>query len=79
MRKKMMKRFTGWWESLDVDVVVRKKEIVLELMVCFLGGLVIGLFLSPRKNVSIGSHNASDNVDSVNTKGEVEESKKKEH
>ena len=28
---------------------------------CALAGVVVGLFLSPRKNVTIGSHNASNN------------------
>lgn len=68
MKNKLVKKFMEWWESLDTDVIVRKKEIVLELLVCFLGGLVIGLLTSPRKNVSIGCHNASDNVDSINTR-----------
>lgn len=68
MRKRIAKKITEWWESLDTDVIVRKKEIVLELLVCFLGGLVIGIMASPRKKVSIGCHNGSDNVDSINTR-----------
>ena len=68
MFKKFMKKSADWWESLDTDVIVRKKEIVLELLVCFLGGILIGIMTCPRKNLSIGCHNGSDNVDSNNTR-----------
>lgn len=68
MKKRIVKKFTEWWESLETEIIVNKKEIVLELLVCFLGGLVIGIMTSPRKNVSIGCHNGSDNVDSINTR-----------
>lgn len=68
MKKRIVKKFTEWWESLETEIIVRKKEVVLELLVCFLGGLVIGIMTSPRKNVSIGCHNGSDNVDSINTR-----------
>lgn len=51
----------SFWDSLDVNVVVNKRELVLGLTTCVLSGLVVGMLVSPKKNVTIGSHNGCNN------------------
>ena len=38
---------------------MNQRELVLGLTVCALAGVVTGIALSPRKNVSIGSNNGN--------------------
>ena len=53
------------WElfkiSLTEEKTMNKKEWILILAVCVLGGIVLGMLLSPRKNITIGSNNANNN------------------
>ena len=57
MTEKIAKR----WNALDKRIIVNQRELVLGVAACALAGVVVGLFLSPRKNVTIGSHNAGNN------------------
>lgn len=41
-----------------------KREWILLTVLCFLLGMVIGLWTSPRKNTVIGSNNGNNNVGS---------------
>lgn len=36
-----------------------RREFLLTLAVCILGGMVFGMFFSPRKNMVIGSNNGN--------------------
>lgn len=51
------------WEvfkaSLADEKSMSKKEFLLTLAVCVLGGVVFGLLFSPRKVTMIGSHNGN--------------------
>lgn len=51
------------WNELKVTLTettqMSKKEFVLSLMVCFLGGIVLGILFSPKKTSVIGSHNGN--------------------
>ena len=49
------------WKALDKRIIVNQRELVLGVAACALAGMLVGIFLSPRKNVTIGSHNASNN------------------
>ena len=53
------------WEifktSLAETKVMTKKEFLLVVAICVLGGLVVGMLTSPRKNVTIGSNNGNNN------------------
>ncbi len=53
------------WElfkvSLTEEKTMSKKEWLLVLAVCVLLGMVFGMLLSPRKNMTIASHNGSNN------------------
>jgi len=47
--------------SLTETKVMTKKEFLLVVTVCVLGGIVVGMLTSPRKNVTIGSNNGNNN------------------
>ena len=51
-----MKRLKEYLDSLDNVVMVNGKLIFFELITAFLGGLVLGLLISPKKNIRIGSN-----------------------
>ena len=57
----MTEKITKCWNSLDKRIIVNQRELVLGVAACALAGVVLGLFLSPRKNVTIGSNNGSHN------------------
>ncbi len=59
MMKKIKWNLLSWWEGMDVETVVRKRELFLEITVCILAGIVVGLLFSPRKSITIGSNNSS--------------------
>ena len=57
----MTEKIVKCWNSLDRRIIVNQRELALGVAACALAGVVVGIFLSPRKNVTIGSHNASNN------------------
>ena len=57
----MTQKVKVFWKSLDRRIIVSQRELVLGLAVCTLAGVVTGIALSPRKNVTIGSNNGSNN------------------
>ena len=58
----MCKKLEKIWNSLDRTILVNKRELVLGLTVCTLAGVLAGILLSPRKTVTIGSHNGNNNT-----------------
>lgn len=57
----MTEKIAKCWNALDKRIIVNQRELVLGVAACALAGVVVGLFLSPRKNVTIGSNNGSHN------------------
>ena len=55
----MCKKLEEFWNSLDRAVVVNKRELVLGVTACTLAGVLMGMLLSPRKTVTIGSNNGN--------------------
>lgn len=53
------------WElykvSLTEEKIMSKKEWLLAIAVCALLGIVLGMLISPRKTMTIASHNGSNN------------------
>ena len=51
------------WEefrvSLSDTTSMSKREFLLTVAVCILGGIVFGIFCSPRKSTVIGSNNGN--------------------
>ena len=57
----MLEKLQKAWKALDRNVTVNKRELVLGISACTLAGVVLGVFLSPRKTTTIGSNNGSNN------------------
>ena len=55
----MTEKIKACWKSLDRRIIVNQRELVLGLAVCTLAGIVTGIMLSPKKNVTIGSNNGN--------------------
>ena len=73
----MCKKLEKFWNSLDRAILVNKRELVLGIAACTLAGVVAGILLSPRKTVTIGSHNGNNstgNSTGLTTGDEPEES-----
>lgn len=53
------------WEiyktTLEESKTMSKKEFLLIITVCVLGGMVLGMLFSPRKHTTIGSNNGNNN------------------
>ena len=58
----MCKKLEKFWNSLDRAILVNKRELVLGVAACTLAGVLAGILLSPRKTVTIGSHNGNNNT-----------------
>ena len=54
----MTEKIKACWKSLDRRIIVNQRELVLGLAICTLAGIVTGIMLSPKKNVTIGSNNS---------------------
>ena len=59
--------------SLDEDITLSKRLHILELAVALLAGLVIGMLISPRRNMTIASNNNISSNDEEDKKDENED------
>ncbi len=50
--KKLGEKAADIRRAADEEIVISKKVQTLEILVALLGGIVLGMFLSPRKKVS---------------------------
>lgn len=57
----MLKKLEKTWKDLDRSIIVNKRELVLGVTACTLAGIVLGVFLSPRKNLTFGTYNDNHN------------------
>lgn len=55
----MKQKWDNFKESLTDVTAMSKKEFLLTMAVCILGGVVFGIFFSPKKSVMIGSNNGN--------------------
>lgn len=55
----MKEKYISFKESLSNEVTTTKKELVLTLLVCFLGGILLGIIFSPKRDCIIGSNNGN--------------------
>ena len=58
------------WNALNVRIIVKTREMVLGMAVCALAGFGLGVLLSPKKQVTIGSHNGNNNTGNAASLGE---------
>ena len=63
----MQEKWSEWQTILEEMKTMKKREYFLMLAVCVLSGLVLGMLISPKRRVMIGSHNGNNNRnDTVN-------------
>ena len=55
----MFKKIAAFKESLNDNVTFNKKEYILTLTVCVLGGILFGMIITPKKELTIGSFNGN--------------------
>ena len=58
----MLKKIEKFWKSLDRNMTLNKRELFLGVTACTLAGILTGILLSPKKTVTIGSHNGNNNT-----------------
>ncbi len=61
----MQEKWNELQTVLEEMKTIKKREYFLTLAVCILSGLVLGMLLSPKKRVMIGSNNGNNNVGTV--------------
>lgn len=62
----MKERYDLWKVTLDEITSITKKEYCMMITICLLLGILLGILFSPKKCVTLGSFNGSNN----NTKDE---------
>ena len=68
-----MEKVMQFWKDLDGSAVFRKREVFLGGMLCLMTGLTLGMLLSPRKTVAIGSNNGNTALPDTEWEEEEEE------
>ena len=70
----MIRKMKAFWTSLDETTVVSKRELFLEIVAVALAGRVLGMILTPKKTLTIGSNNSGNGCNCGNSNGDdVEE------
>ena len=66
--------------DLDKTCVRTNRELAFGAVACTAVGILVGLMLSPKKSVTIGSHNGNNNAGSpsLNVEGEASEDEDEE-
>lgn len=54
-----MKRLNSLIKEIPENVTLSRREFLLTIVVCVLGGIVFGVFCGPKKEVAIGSNNGN--------------------
>lgn len=55
----MKEKWNTFKESLTDVTAMSRREFLLTVAVCILGGIVFGIFFSPKKSMMIGSNNGN--------------------
>lgn len=58
----MKEKWNEWRELFAGETGITAREFCLTVAVAFLFGMVLGIFFSPKKHVTIGSNNGSNNI-----------------
>ena len=66
----MIRKMKTFWTSLDETTVVSKRELFLEIVAVALTGIVLGMLLTPKKTVTIGSNNCGNGCNCGNSNGD---------
>lgn len=57
----MIQEMKEFWRGLNRPILVNQRELVLGVAACTLAGMLAGILLSPKKAITIGSNNGSNN------------------
>lgn len=69
----MKEKWELFKETLTETTSMSKRELLLTVAVCILGGIVFGLLFSPRKHMVIASNNGNNNGNGSGNAGNPEE------
>ena len=58
----MYEKVEKFWVCLNRNIVVNKRELFLGMACCTLAGILTGMMVSPKKTVTIGSHNTGNSA-----------------
>lgn len=61
-----MNKIKEFIESLSETTTLTKRELFFAVLTCIFGGMVLGMFCSPKKRTMIGSHNGNNSGNSNN-------------
>ena len=68
-----MEKLQQFWKDLDGSAIFRKREIFLGGLLCLMTGLTVGMLVSPRKTISIGSNNINNSLPLPEEEAEITE------
>ena len=74
----MKEKWKEWSASLSDPQIMSKREFLLTIAVCVLGGIVFGMFCSPKKSTVIGSNNGNNSGNYAKDEKQEENCKKDE-
>ena len=66
----MIRKMKDFWTSLDEMQTVSKRELFLEIVAVALTGIVLGMLLTPKKTVTIGSNNCGNGCSCGHSNGD---------
>ena len=66
----MITKMKNFWNSLDEMTAVSKRELFLGVVSAALLGAVLGMILTPKKTVTIGSNNSGNGCNCGNSNGD---------
>lgn len=69
----MIKKMKNFWASLEGTTVISRRELFLEIAVCALAGILLGMIFTPKKTTIIGSGNSGNGCNNGNDSAEKEE------
>lgn len=61
----MKEKWKEWTKTLSDPQIMSKREFLLTIAVCVLGGIVFGMLCSPKKSIVIGSNNGNNSGNCV--------------
>lgn len=66
-----MSKVKEFVSSLSETTTVTKRELFFAALACVFGGIVFGMFCSPKKRTMIGSHNGNHNGNNTGWDDEI--------
>ncbi len=68
-----MKKIKAYFADLDAAVLSSRRVIFLEMLVAFLGGVILGILIAPPRKLKMGCNNGNNNCATGNGCGNCKE------